>query len=58
MKSKELRTKLTQLDYQLFNEEKKLCFAQEESDIKQCNIAISSIKKQIKEVLFQLEFCS
>ena len=58
MKKQELKAKLTRLDYQMFEAEKKLCFAQTKSEIKQCNGAISIIKKQIKEVLFQSEFCS
>lgn len=57
MKKQELKAKLTYLDYQMFEAEKKLCFAQTKDEIKQCNSAISLIKKQIKEVLFQLEFC-
>ena len=58
MKKQELKTELASLDYQMFEAEKKLCFAQTKNEIKQCNNAISLIKRQIKEVLFQLEFCS
>lgn len=58
MTKENLMTELTRLDYQMFEAEKALSYAQTKDEIKKCNSDISYIRKQIKEIVFQLEFCA